>query len=163
MEQQHWQQALAPFLAQLRAAGSDLQLLIDPASVVTAPWVRFKCRFGCKNYGKMPLCPPNTPDEQEMRRLLAAYSVGILYRVRGKVPAQGLAAPVLRALCAAGYYKAIAFDNAPCAAGEGMGGAPTLEACSVDVVATARGNGIPLELGRSADGAWDCFGLLLVE
>ncbi|MDO4732990.1 MAG: DUF2284 domain-containing protein [Bacillota bacterium] len=165
MDKAFWEEKLAPFLAQLQAAGSDQQCIIDPASVVTAPWVRYKCQFGCGKYGKSPLCPPNTPSYTETRAILDAYSLGILYRVRSSRPGNGLAGPILRALGRAGYYKAIAFDDAPCCSlekGQPLP-QPTLEACGVDVLASARNNGFRVELAGNADGSWDCFGLILVE
>jgi len=32
--------------------------VIEPGSIVTAPWVRLKCQFGCGRYGKSHCCPP---------------------------------------------------------------------------------------------------------
>ena len=165
----YWQKELAPFLAQLRAAGSDAQQLIDPASVLTAPWVAYKCQFGCPRYGKSPLCPPQTPDHQQTRALLDAYQVGILYRCRcgGEETRTGLAEPLVQALVSAGYYKAIAFDDTPrCvpgAAERSVPAFPTMEACGVDVLGSLRANSFPLASGRHPDGSWDCCGLILVE
>ena len=34
---------------------------IDPGDIVVAEWVRFKCRYGCKGYGKHFGCPPVRP------------------------------------------------------------------------------------------------------
>lgn len=41
--------------------GMDNAKVIEPASVVTAAWVRLKCQFGCPGYGKSHCCPPHTP------------------------------------------------------------------------------------------------------
>ena len=51
--------------------------------VVVAEWVRFKCRFGCKGYGKHMSCPPYAPAPADTRRLLAEYSTGLLLRFEG--------------------------------------------------------------------------------
>jgi len=34
------------------AFGLTHAVVIDPASVVTAAWVRLKCQFGCSHYGE---------------------------------------------------------------------------------------------------------------
>ena len=39
--------------------------------VIVAEWVRFKCRFGCKGYGKHMSCPPYAPPPAETGRLLS--------------------------------------------------------------------------------------------
>ncbi|WP_292729413.1 DUF2284 domain-containing protein [Methanoculleus sp.] len=51
--------------------------------VVVAEWVRFKCRFGCKGYGKHMSCPPYAPAPADTRRLLAEYSTALLLRFEG--------------------------------------------------------------------------------
>ena len=56
---------------------------ISASDVVTAEWVRFKCRFGCKGYAKHLSCPPYAPTPAETRRLLAEYSTGLLLRFEG--------------------------------------------------------------------------------
>jgi predicted metal-binding protein len=43
---------------------------IHPSSVVTAPWVRLKCQFGCGGYNYGYCCPPHTPTAEETRRVL---------------------------------------------------------------------------------------------
>ncbi|MDD1719750.1 MAG: DUF2284 domain-containing protein [Methanoregulaceae archaeon] len=57
--------------------------LINASDVVIADWVRFKCRFGCKGYGKHMGCPPYTPSAQETRRMVSEYERGILVRFQG--------------------------------------------------------------------------------
>ncbi len=56
---------------------------ISASDVVTAEWVRFKCRFGCKGYAKHLSCPPYAPTPAETRRLLAEYSTGLLLQFEG--------------------------------------------------------------------------------
>ena len=36
--------------------------VIEPASVVTAPWVRLKCQYGCQMYGKRILLSTRDAD-----------------------------------------------------------------------------------------------------
>src|SRR5690606_3282217 len=56
---------------------------IAASDVAVAEWVRFKCRFGCKGYGKHMSCPPYAPTPAETRRMLAEYTTGILLRFEG--------------------------------------------------------------------------------
>jgi hypothetical protein len=54
---------------------------IAPDSVVTAPWVRLKCQFGCPGYGKSYCCPPNTPTPEQTREILDSYRRAILFHI----------------------------------------------------------------------------------
>ncbi len=51
--------------------------------IVVADWVRMKCRFGCKGYGKHLSCPPYTPGPEETRRVLMGYRHAMLVRFDG--------------------------------------------------------------------------------
>ncbi|MDT8273655.1 MAG: DUF2284 domain-containing protein, partial [Desulfomonilia bacterium] len=46
---------------------------VSPADVVVSQWVRFKCRFGCKGYGKHLSCPPYAPTVEETRKMVSEY------------------------------------------------------------------------------------------
>ena len=61
---------------------------ITPDEIVVSQWVRFKCRYGCKGYGKHFGCPPYTPSYEETLRMVGEYSAGILLRFDG-VPGHG--------------------------------------------------------------------------
>jgi len=56
---------------------------IRASDVVVADWVRFKCRYGCKGYGKHLSCPPYAPTPEETRRMVASYETGLLLRFDG--------------------------------------------------------------------------------
>jgi predicted metal-binding protein len=53
--------------------------VIDPASVVTAPWVRLKCKYGCEMFGREYCCPPETPSPEQTREILDGYQRAILF------------------------------------------------------------------------------------
>jgi predicted metal-binding protein len=61
---------------------------ISTTDIVVADWVRFKCRFGCKGYGKHMGCPPYTPSPEETRRMVSEYGTGLLLRFEG-IPGHG--------------------------------------------------------------------------
>ena len=62
-------------------AGATHAKQIHPSSVVTAPWVRLKCQFGCPGYGKGHCCPPHTPTSDETRAILDCYRRAILFHI----------------------------------------------------------------------------------
>jgi predicted metal-binding protein len=53
---------------------------IDPRQVVVAQWVRMKCRFGCREYGRNASCPPNVPEVGECARFFGEYRRAAILR-----------------------------------------------------------------------------------
>jgi predicted metal-binding protein len=66
-------------LADLKHIHSDFKL-IPTDKIEVAEWVRWKCRYGCKAYGKHLNCPPYVPSPEETRRLIQCYDKAILAR-----------------------------------------------------------------------------------
>jgi predicted metal-binding protein len=66
--------------------------VITPEKIVVSQWVRFKCRYGCKGYGKHFGCPPYAPTPDETRRMVNEYTTGLLLRFNG-VPGKGSFGP----------------------------------------------------------------------
>lgn len=72
-----------------------------------------------------------------------------------------------------GYYKAFSMTSGPCRLCKecdlsspckyGREARPSMEACGIDVFATARGNGFPIEVVRTPEAEQNIFGLILVE
>jgi predicted metal-binding protein len=56
---------------------------IASRDVVVSQWVRFKCRYGCKGYGKHLSCPPYAPAPAETRAMVDEYETGLLLRFDG--------------------------------------------------------------------------------
>ncbi len=56
---------------------------IQARNVVVSDWVRFKCRYGCKGFGKHMSCPPYGPSVEETRRMVSEYKTGLLLRFDG--------------------------------------------------------------------------------
>ena len=65
-----------------REAGAEARV-IDIADVIVSDWVRFKCSWGCKGYGKHLSCPPYAPSPDETRRVIEEYRTGLLLRFEG--------------------------------------------------------------------------------
>jgi predicted metal-binding protein len=57
--------------------------VIPAKDIVVSQWVRFKCRYGCKGYGKHFGCPPYAPSYEETKRMVSEFSLGILLRFNG--------------------------------------------------------------------------------
>jgi predicted metal-binding protein len=168
---------LKPFLRRALDLGAEAARVIDPATIITAAWVRMKCRYGCGAYGSTLCCPPHTPTPDETRQVIDCYGRAILVHVkperRGSVPdVKHLVVALEREIFLAGYYKAFALGAGPCmlcaecnltSCVHAYDARPALEACGVDVFATARGNGFPLEVVTDASCDQNHYGAVLVD
>src|SRR5271157_3369023 len=100
--------------------GIDQAVVVETSRVVTAPWVRMKCQFGCSGYGVSLCCPPRTPTPDEMRKILDSYTFGILLHRQIKKGGKSVerlsetAVDIERALFLDGYYKAWTLGAGPC-------------------------------------------------
>jgi predicted metal-binding protein len=70
---------LDSLLSDLRTIHQDIKP-ISTDMIAVADWVRFKCRYGCRAYGKHLCCPPYAPTPEEMRKVVAEYNTAILAR-----------------------------------------------------------------------------------
>lgn len=164
--------------------GATNAKIIDPATVVTDPWVRWKCQFGCGGYGRSHCCPPSTPDDRDTRRLLDSYRRSILFHLiaplqRGRTQ---LCRDYLANLVELestvfkdGFYKALVILAGPCrwceacatVRGEpctfGHRARPSMEACGIDVFQTARNHGLPIETLREKSETQNLYSVLLVD
>ena len=157
---------------QALALGALQAKVIDPAEVETAEWVRWKCQFGCGGYGTSLVCPPHTPTPAETRALLDGYTRGILFESPGGKMKE-IAAALERELFLAGHYKALGLGAGPCrlcdecAFDEGCRhpreARPSMEACGIDVYATARKHGFPIDVVRTRDDPQHYYGLVLID
>jgi predicted metal-binding protein len=187
---------------------------VDPEDIVVSEWVRWKCMFGCKGYGKHLSCPPYVPGPEQTRKLLKEYKKAYLIHFKGipgmkevdpdKVPANWhlFLADLIHWIHEAtyrleqhafyeGYYKALGFGAYPCLFCEDCVAEQTrgpvdisikrecrhaekvrtsMEAVGIDVFATVRKQGLPIEVvpckgeeyGKFMHPRFDSYGLLLV-
>ena len=168
----------APYLKMALEKGIDQAVVVETSRVVTAPWVRMKCQFGCAGYGDSLCCPPRTPTPDEMRKILDSYTIGILLRrqiKKGGTAVERLsetAVAIERTLFLDGYYKVWTLGAGPC------GGCktctmktclhpdkarPSMEACGIDVYATARAYNLPIQVVRERTDTRNFYALVLVE
>jgi predicted metal-binding protein len=165
-------------------AGATHAKQIHPSSVVTAPWVRLKCQFGCPGYGKGHCCPPHTPTSDETRAILDCYHRAILFHI--ELPfMQGKEKDYQKYLDTLvdlegdmfkdQYYRAFLFLAGPCrqckkcGAVEGKPCAspgkarPSMEGCGIDVYQTARNNGFSIHTLRERTETNNRYCLMMVD
>jgi predicted metal-binding protein len=158
---------------------------MDPHEVVIAQWVRMKCRFGCKDYGKAAACPPYTLTLPECERFFGEYREGALLHFRKQVAKPGdrhawtrtvnsALLKLERAVFLAGYHKAFVIYVDPCNfcaecpdnpadCSNNQIARPSLEGLGVDVFATVRKAGLSLNVLTDTNQAMDRYGMILVE
>ncbi|KPK58314.1 MAG: hypothetical protein AMK73_09355 [Planctomycetes bacterium SM23_32] len=146
---------------------------VAPADVVTAEWVRMKCRFGCGGYGRCLTCPPYSPTPRQTRRLLDDYATAYLIWWGADHPSRGDLAEIERQTFLAGWYKALMLASGPCGLCDPCPlehpcrypyqARPAMEACGIDVYETAHRAGFPLRVVTCREDTPNFYSLLLVE
>jgi predicted metal-binding protein len=154
------------------ALGAGEAKLIKPSSVVTAEWVRWKCRYGCDGYGTTLCCPPRSPEPAETRRVLDCYTTALLVHFDNDVRVTRTMVKLEREAFLAGWHKAFALGAGPCTlckecdteeCRNAERARPSMEACGIDVFATARASGWPIEVLTDRSRPENSYGLLLIE
>ncbi|WP_169719293.1 DUF2284 domain-containing protein [Desulfovirgula thermocuniculi] len=156
-----------------REAGALGVKAVDTATVAVAPWVRWKCQYGCPYYGRSLTCPPFSPRPEETAAVLRCYRRGLLFWAEESWQVRYLAARLERRAFRAGYYRAFGLGAGPCGLcapcnvpgpcrrpGEAR---PSMEACGIDVFRTAANNGLVLAPQEDFRNTCPRVGLLLVE
>jgi predicted metal-binding protein len=158
---------------------------IDPKSIVVAQWVRMKCMFGCSEYGQNACCPPNTPPVSECRKFFDEYGSAVILHFEKTVDkpedrgawtkqVNSKLLEVEREVFLSGYQKTflLFMDSCglcvDCAARREdcknqSSARPTPEAMAVDVFATARQFGYPIEVLSDYAQAMNRYAFLLIE
>ncbi|MBJ6725278.1 DUF2284 domain-containing protein [Geomesophilobacter sediminis] len=158
---------------------------IDPAEIVVANWVRMKCTFGCDSYGRNASCPPNTPSIAECRSFFREYRIGAVFHFTSrfedpddrhewsrKVNLELLA--LEREVFLQGYQKAflLFMDSCnlckECAKSRSVCrnrkmARPAPEALGMDVFATVRGFGFPIDVLSDYQQEMNRYAFLLLE
>lgn len=158
---------------------------IKAAQIEVAHWVRFKCTFGCSSYGKKGTCPPQVPSVDECRAFFAEYEDAVIFRFIKKVDRPEDRIPWSRELSKelvrlerelfwSGYHKAFMLFMDECRLCDTCSGErisclkkddarPGPESLAVDVYATVRAIGYPIEVLRSYNQAMNRYAFLMVE
>jgi predicted metal-binding protein len=155
----------------VKLGGKNAKIL-RAEDVIVADWVRLKCMYGCDGYGRSLTCPPYSPTPEETRRMLRSYEYCILVEFPSEADTHRIMAELEREAFLAGYYSAFAMPAGPC---ELCGectlkncrypeiARPSMEACGIDVYATARKAGFDIKPLKSRGEIPKYFGLLLAR
>ena len=167
--------AAAQWVEAAKRLGAKDAKVISPESVVTAAWVRLKCQYGCGGWGQRLTCPPHSPTPEQTRAVLDCYRVALLVHCPGGGEwhsIERIVADLEREVFLAGHYKAFAFGSGPCDLCDECTfehclhphqARPAMEAAGIDVFATARGNGFPIEVVTDHECPQNYYGLVLIE
>jgi predicted metal-binding protein len=146
--------------------------LMEAASIVTAPWVRLKCRFGCDGYNTSLCCPPNTPSYLDMREVISCYKHALLIHCKDTASPTRIVCQLERQIFLSGYYKAFGLGAGPCQlcskcnlkrCKHTENTRPSMEACGIDMYATVRANGYPIAVVKDYTDKANYYGLVLIE
>jgi predicted metal-binding protein len=146
--------------------------IIPAGSIVTAPWVRLKCQFGCGGYNSSFCCPPHSPTPEQTRAVIDCYKKALLAHFDASRDVTRAIVKLEREIFLAGYYKALGFGAGPCyicrdCPEEGCKhpekARPSMESCGIDVYATARAAGYPIEVVKDRDCEDNYYGVVLIE
>ena len=164
------------FIKKAVGLGASDARIIDTGTIVTSPWVRWKCRYGCDGYNSSLCCPPNTPDHRETRELVDSYEKALLVHVTGDndhmKDIKDMVATIERDIFLAGYFKAFALGAGPCylcsecsmdVCRHPAQARPSMESCGIDVFTTARNNGYTIDVVKDYSDVMNRFGLVLIE
>lgn len=151
---------------------------IRAEDIVVRDWVRLKCQYGCDGYGSSLTCPPYSPTPEQLRKILEGYDWAILIRCGPRKQESDRKSPreivvkLERVVFLRGYYSAFGLGSGPCPYCSECNlkecvhpdlARPSMEACGIDVYATARRTGYNLRVVKNQDEKPTYFGLLLVQ
>lgn len=164
--------------------GSDFRW-IDPKSIEVAEWVRMKCMYGCDEYGRNAACPPNTPPVEQCRRFFREYTTAAVFHFATRVErpedrhewTRGINLELLqleRAVFLSGFRKAFLLFMDSCTLCRSCGKSrvsckrpfesrPAPEAMAVDVFATVRGIGFPIDVLSKYDQEMNRYAFLMID
>jgi len=168
-----------------RRHGYDDYKWIDPKRIVVAQWARMKCMFGCKNFGKCGTCPPNTPSVAECKEFVRGYKTCAVFHFTKRVakPKDRFAwtrkvnlklFKLEREVFLSGYYKAFLLFMDSCNFCDSCPGIkqlcknpkmsrPTPESMAMDVFATVRKIGYPINVLYDYSQEMNRYAFLFVE
>ena len=168
------------YVKKARSMGITKARIIDPKSVVVGDWVRLKCQYGCGGYGKRLTCPPYSPTPDYTRKMLGEYSAGLLMQVidisfdtNPDFSLERIVTDLEREIFLDNYYKVFGMAAGPCGfcrtceteepCKHPYDARPAMEACGIDVYATARNNGFELNVVTKEDSPCSLLSLILIK
>ncbi|MBS3819783.1 DUF2284 domain-containing protein [bacterium] len=158
---------------------------IDPWKIIISQWVRMKCMYGCNEYGVTATCPPNVPSVSECERFFREYDEAVVFHFTKKVakPEDRFAwtrkinlrlLKLEREIFLSGFKKTFLLFLDSCNICPQCSGKketckkpniarPTPEAMSVDVYATVRQIGYPIQVLTDYSQKMNRYAFLMLE
>jgi len=154
--------------------GAEDARVIRAIDIVVADWTRWKCRYGCPNYGKNLMCPPHSPTPDQTRSLLKDYEYALIIKHDSDKDYHSHLLSLERHTFLSGYHAALSMTAggcrlcSECNRQEGLcvhpeQARPSMEACGIDVFGTARRAGFEMSVKTSRDQSYSRFCLLLLK
>ena len=152
--------------------GAERAVEFNPADLVFAHWTIMKCKYGCPMFGHNRCCPPHAPEIEKMQSIANDFSRGIMFSVNAMDKGTPLAVSIAQSLFRDGYYKAVPFGTGPCRQCDECKlndcphpwtTAPSMEACGIDVFASAKRQGFDVHPYNAPGQTPLCIGMILVE
>jgi predicted metal-binding protein len=158
---------------------------ISGKDIICAQWVQMKCEYGCDWYGKSCSCPPHVPPVERNQAFFREYEHVVMFHFEKTVEHPQDRFPwskkvnnqllkLERDVFLSGFQKAFVLfihdcrrcakckqDKLLCEHPETL--RPVPEGMGIDVFATARQFGLPIEVVRDYDRKMDRYAFLLVE
>ena len=145
------------------------------ADIVFDPRALLKCMFGCDSWGRGHTCPSRAGSLKpwEYKDILERYSWGVIIHANDKRISQKVSFAIESRAFVDGYYFALAFNDCSlckeCAGNEGLPcrnpkrARPAFHSVGIDVFATARRFGLPLETLAAPDDVQNWYSAVFVE
>jgi predicted metal-binding protein len=165
--------------------GFDDYTWISASDIEVAQWVRMKCTYGCGSYGQKATCPPSAPSFEECRRFFTDYEEVVLFHFNVKLDdpdtrdiytrkVNSELLKVEREVFLADYRKVFLFFMDECQLCAECPGKrtecinprmarPSPESFCVDVFATVKKFGYPIEVLKDYDRIMNRYAFLMVE
>jgi predicted metal-binding protein len=158
---------------------------ISGADIEVSFWTRFKCIYGCDSYGQRGTCPPNVPSIEECRKFFNEYeNIAVIHlekkldtpedRKKWSRKTNLNLLKVEKAIFLSGYHKTFLLFMDECRICEKCPGnktdcihpqqaRPTPEGFGMDVFATVRKLGFPIEVLSDYSQTMNRYAFLLIE
>jgi len=154
--------------------------MIDPKiikvkDIALGEWVRWKCKYGCPDYGMWLTCPPYSPTPTETRALLREYKRALVFRMKpDKGKMMKSLANLERSLFLRDHPKALAFSGGSCKLCRICNvqsrtcrnpeiARPSMEACGIDVFETVKSVGYQIAIMKDKNAEFTYFGMVLID
>ena len=155
--------------------GADHAVEFDIDDIIFDSRVILKCIFGCADYGKLHTCPyqksPLSMDEY--KKILQNYRRGVIIGCSDKYKSQEISFEIERLAFLDGHY--FAFSMSDCGLCEKCAkfgdsecrfphkARPAFHSVGIDVFATARRFGLPIDVLRDSSDAQRWYSAVFVE